>query len=504
MTGLEFKLMRKTHRLLAPCALVLAVLVGLTLADSAGATPLAAGSATTTVTADAGVATVANVAAKKSTKKKSKKAFRLHGGAVFNSATGGNAAKYRINNKLKAAIDHARKGSWIRIMSWNIMSKAATDHLLKAQKRGVTIHVLMDASNWSNKVPNPQFRRLKAGLRKGNKAKSAVGHSAAKVCHNSCRGKGGAAHAKYYLFGHSGKSKQVVMEGSANLTLAAARNQWNDLYTWIGRKNLYNFAVGIFDQAWHDKAVKNQWQQFTTGPFTLAYSPDKGKNFIGNNVTRILSQVKCKGATNTGNHRTVIRLFPDVMRGKRGLKNARQIKALWNKGCNVKVGYTVLSYKAHAVLTSTSGRGKVPLKHMVQDFNGDGQFDNYFHLKVLTVRGVIGSDKHAYKMTQGSSNLSGLASLSDENIGIFTKKSLVKKYEKHLSYWYAHAPRASTASTISSAGAAARTMTLSARTLLTPSGRPAADSDGYIAPGTKVISPTTGKVVNPYANVDAD
>ncbi|MEX0426183.1 phosphatidylserine/phosphatidylglycerophosphate/cardiolipin synthase family protein [Nocardioides sp. DS6] len=435
------------------------------------------------------------------------KGYHVTPGPIFNSASGPNSAKYAINNHLKGAINHAPHGSTIRIMSWNIMSRAATDSLLRAQRRGVRVLVLMDASNWSNDVPNPQFRRLKNGLAAGNKGRAANRKSVAKVCHGSCRGSSGSAHSKMYLFSWSGKDAKIVMEGSANFTLAAATNQWNDIFTWVGNTKLYNFAVSIFAQMWHDKKVANPWQYRTVSPFTLAFSPESGNRFHGDPVTKALSAVKCTGAKNgNANHHTVIRFFPDVMRGNRGLRNAKQLKSLWNAGCDVKVGYTVMSYKAHQVLTAAGKRGRVPLHHMAADNNGDGQFDKYFHLKSLTINGVIGSNRKAYRLIQGSSNASGLSTISDENIATITKPRSVLRYQEHMNYWFNHAPKAPAYAT-GGAGAAARLTTPNAvgfARLRTPQGTRAAASDGYIAPGTKVVSPLTGKVVDPYALIDSD
>lgn len=434
-----------------------------------------------------------------------RKPYHVTPGPIFNSASGSDQAKYAINDHIKGAIDHAPHGSTIRVMSWNIMSRGATSSLLRAQKRGVRVLVLMDSDNWSNDVPNPQFKRLKSGLAKGNKGRRLK--SAAKVCNGSCRGGGGSAHSKFYLFSYSGHSRRVVMEGSANFTLAAATNQWNDIFTWVDNARIYNFAVSIFGQMWKDKKVANAWQQTTSAPYTLAFSPERGNRFRGDPVTNTLHQVKCTGAVHgNARHRTIIRFFPDVMRGSRGLRNAKQLRSLWNAGCDVRIGYTVMSYQAHKLLTSAGKRGKVPMRHMAVDNNGDGQFDKYFHLKTLSVNGVIGRNRAAFRVINGSSNASGLSTVSDENIATITKKRTVLKYQNHMNYWFNHAPKAS--GTSGGAGAAGRVTTggVDPRLLRlkTPQGTRAAASDGYIAPGTKVVDPHTGRTVDPYALIDLD
>ncbi|MEP9381930.1 phospholipase D-like domain-containing protein [Nocardioides cheoyonin] len=433
-----------------------------------------------------------------------KKGYHVTRGPVFNSAVGPNSAKFAINNHIKAAIRHSPRGSTIRIMSWNIHSSAMTDLLLRAQRRGVRVRVLMDATNWSKEVPNRNFKRLKAGLAKGNKGRKPSRRSAAKVCHGSCRGKSGSAHSKFFLFSWSGKSPRVVMEGSANITLAAATNQWNDLFTWVNNRKLYNFAVTVFAQMWRDKRVANPWTYTSSPPFTLAFSPEQGKRYSGDPMMNALNRTKCKGAKNgNASHHTVVRLFPDVMRGKRGLAMAKRVKALWNRGCDVRVGYTVLSYQAHAVLTSGGKRGRVPLRHMAKDTNGDGQFDKYFHIKALAINGVIGSNRSAFRLVQGSANASGLSAISDENIGIITKTRAVRRYIQHLTYWFNHSGRVGRP-VVGTAGRTTLGDDATIARLRTPQGTRAAASDGYIAPGTKVIDPKTGKVVDPYALIDMD
>ena len=81
------------------------------------------------------------------------------------------------------------------------------------------------------------------------------------------------------------------------------------------------------------------------------------------------------------------------------------------------------------------------MKHLVQDFDGDGEFDNYFHLKAMSIVGNVGGDRSGYVVLNGSANWSGLARVSDENLGIYWNKALTLRYQKHLDYWYTHFPQ---------------------------------------------------------------
>ena len=373
----------------------------------------------------------------------SRSRYRVTPGITFNTANGPLSAQLRIVNKIIAAIKHTPKGEVIRIMTWNFASPRAVDALLDAQRRGVKIRLLMDSANRSASKPNPAFSRLKAGLRNGNKGRRAKNRSYAKECNHACRRDArGAAHGKYYLFTRVGRSENVLIQGSANLTTAGSLNQWNEVYTYVGKRNLFNFTKGIFSEMWRDKAVPSPWETYYHTNGSLSFSPAVGADYKGHPHERALRRVKCTGAIKAGNAngRTIIRFFPDVLRNDPGMRVARQLRGLWNNGCDVKIGYTVIGIDIKRYLQQSSGRGPVPLRHMVQDFDGDRDFDNYFHLKVLTINGVMGKDRTAFWAMNGSTNTSRLSYNSDENIGTFKQRRVVRRYQGFLDYWWNNPP----------------------------------------------------------------
>jgi phosphatidylserine/phosphatidylglycerophosphate/cardiolipin synthase-like enzyme len=364
-------------------------------------------------------------------------------GVVFNAALGPRANRNRVFGKIIAAINHAPARSRIRIMSWNIMSRTAVDALLRAQARGVKVRVLMDNTNLVD-IPNPGFRRLKAGFKRANRAGpiKQSRRSYAKTCIQSCRGFRGAAHSKVYLFSKTGKAKNVVMSGSANLTVAGAINQWNDMYTWVDNREIYKFAVRVYHQMWQDTPVAQQFVQQTTGKDVLGFTPligPAGRTL--DPVKNLLDQVTCQGAQKTKHGRTIIRAAPDVMRNERGMLLAQRLKELWAQGCDVRIAYTVMGVAIFRFLNQPTARGVVPKKHLVQDFNGDGEFDNYFHLKALTINGVFAGNPASYVVLNGSSNWSGYAAVSDENFGILMRRGPTMKYQRFIDYWYLNFPK---------------------------------------------------------------
>ena len=139
--------------------------------------------------------------------------------------------------------------------------------------------------------------------------------------------------------------------------------------------------------------------------------------------------------------RTIIRAAPDVMRNERGMAIAQRLRELWTQGCDVRIAYTVMGVDIHRFLGRPTARGVIPKKHLVQDFNGDGEFDNYFHLKALTINGVYAGNPASYVVLNGSSNWSGYAAISDENFGILTRRSPTMKYQRFIDFWYENFPK---------------------------------------------------------------
>ncbi len=377
--------------------------------------------------------------------------FNPKAGPTFNSPLGSTTVRRAIFRKILRSIDSTKRGSVIKIFSWNFLTSEGTDALLRAQSRGVQVKVIMDRQNLlEDDAPNEPYTRLRASLKQGNVKWPEDRRSWARVCAHSCRGAGGASHSKFYMFSEVGTKKRVVMQGSANFTLASTNNQWNDIYTYTGNKAVWDFTGKIFAEAAQDKKLARPFSAIELKNSDLIMFPLAGKGSY-DPVSRLLDEVKCLGATNTPSGRTVIRIAPDVIRQERGMKLAREVRALWNQGCDIKIGYTVMGIDVGRYLRDPSGRGPVPMKHLVQDFNGDGIFDNYFHLKTMSIVGRMGRNTADYASMNGSANWSSSSAHSDENIGVFYTKGRTLRYQDHFDYWYTNFPGTSSYRTSPSA-----------------------------------------------------
>ena len=358
-------------------------------------------------------------------------------GPTFNNPTSP-GAKRKIFRRVIRSINSVPRGEDIDIFSWNFMTKAGKDALLRAQRRGVRVRLVMDDRN-VKQVDNPPFRALRSGLARFNRRHPHQRNSWARLCQGTCRSAKGSAHSKYFMFSDVGRTKRVVMQGSANFTEASTNNQWNDIYTHTRNRQVWRFYSRIFSEAARDKRVKVPYRDKKMEKFRLIAFPNRGKR-VPDPVMQMLNRVSCRGATNTASHRTKIQIAPDVIRQKRGMNLARKIRTMWNNGCNIRIGYTVVGIDIGRFLRQNSGRGPVPMKHLVQDFDCDGEFDRYFHLKSMSIRGNYNGDRSGHALLNGSANWSGLAKISDENLGIYRSRGRVNRYEEHLDFWYENFP----------------------------------------------------------------
>ncbi len=352
--------------------------------------------------------------------------YRPSAGVTFNSP-----GDFEINNKVLRAIRHTQRGEKIRVMTWNLSGWSFVNALRKAHQRGVSVRVIMARSLAREQGPNGPYRTLKRALKKQHR--KAEMRSWFRTCQNSCRGKRGAMHTKMYLFSKTGAQPKVVMSSSANLTGAAATNQYNDMYTVRGAKKAYKASIKVFNQAGRDRRARPVVYQ--AGKIRGWFQPRTGRNDI---VMNMLKKVHCKGARGAGiKGRTSIRIAQDVLLGKRGIRIAKRLRELNQRGCNIRLVYSQLGGNVYKLLRW------IPRNHLVQDRDGDGAYDVYLHMKAMAISGHYGGQRDARVVYQGSENWSPLAAMSDEQGLIINRDSVERKYGKRINRLFnTHLPSA--------------------------------------------------------------
>jgi len=352
------------------------------------------------------------------------------GGPTFNNPLGSRGSQTAIERRIVKAIDATPRHARIRFATWSFFNTPITGALIRAHKRGVSVRLVMPYNKAQASRP---YRILRSVFHKyGNKKrKSWAAKSGVHACHATCRGSHGTMHSKVFLFSKTGKSDHVMMWGSANLTSMAARGQWNDMYTSNRRRGLYDYGNKIFNQYWRDKPTHGKYKVHKFGKVGYAVLPYHAKSDW---VTKKLRTVTCKRAKNTKDHRTHIQVAQAIIGGNMGIRIARHLRVLKREGCSVIVLYTRMSKKPRNLMSN------IPMRHIVQDNDGDGLFDRYLHMKVLTIRGHIGSDRGDTLVMNGSSNWSDFSMHNDETVGYFYAAKDWSKYSHWINYVFRHPP----------------------------------------------------------------
>ena len=395
--------------------LVAAVILSVALSAALTAAPDTATTASAAPASAAPADAAPAPAAKKDKKKQKKKGYRPRPGPLFNSP-----GDFSINNKVLKAIRHTKRGSKIRIMTWNFNSWAFVRALRKAHERGVSVRIIMARSLAHEQRRNGPYRTLKRALKKQHRKQEM--RSWFRVCKGSCRGRGGAMHAKMFLFSKTGKQPRVVMSSTGNLTGSAGKNQYNDMYTIRGSRKAYKRSIQVFNQAARDRPAPPV--TYRTGPVMGWFQPRHGRKDL---VMQMLKKVRCKGARGAGiNGRTSIRIAQDVMLGKRGIRIAKKLRGLHKHGCNIRLVYSQLGGRIWQITKN------IPRNHLVADRDGDGAYDIYLHMKAMAISGNYDGKRNTRIVYQGSENWSPLAAMSDEQGLIIQRDGVEKAYGKRI------------------------------------------------------------------------
>ncbi len=365
-------------------------------------------------------------------------------GVRTNNPLGDRAARRAIISQIIRSTNSAPRKSKIRIASWNIRSDDIVDALIRAhRRRHISVRVVMDRGNANAANPNKGVNRLERALhRYGNDSRRPEMRSGLTRCVSACRGRRGIAHSKFFLFQRSGKARYVVMNGSANATDLAATGQWNDLYTVKGRRGIYREYLTVFNQMYRDRPVRQGYRVRHFGGITTMFYPYTGTGTSGDPVRRELDRVSCSGARNTSDGRTRIRIAMTSWHGERGKSIAWRVRRMQNHGCHIRIVYAVMGNEVLRILRH-EGPSPVPMRQIVQDFNGDGVYDRYLHMKVLTVRGVYGRNHSAWMTLNGSANWSPVVLASDEALMRIDRPRVVRRYNGWIDYLFSHPPRSS-------------------------------------------------------------
>ena len=425
------KFSAKSFALFAACGLLASLVAPATAVTASGAQPSSNASA---------AAPLPTTSARKPGKPNKK--WKVPTGPKFNNPMV-EKDRYVIERHLLRAIRNTPKGEKITISAYSLDRQVVADELIRAKKRGVKVKVLLN----DHLVPNAQVRIQRV---LGHKTKKS---SFLKRCVSGCRADKNEynnLHSKFYLFSRTGRNRNVVMLGSHNMTLNAVRWQWNDLWTTVGKKTLYDQFMALFNDMRPDWDKRRATYTFCDDGLTCpAGDMEKYFNIVfprhttpsKDAVLDILNNIQCVYTDAAGvQKRTQLALSMHTMRGGRGNYIADKLRDLYAQGCNLRVNYGLMGFHTKQHIGAPTARGRVPLRstgfNLRDDIpTGDPEIDDmpesierYTHHKYFVLRGSYKGAVDSHIVWTGSTNWSSLGTPQDEIMFSMHGRGLVRDY----------------------------------------------------------------------------
>lgn len=224
-----------------------------------------------------------------------------------------------------------------------------------------------------------------------------------KRCFGSCRGGGGAMHAKFFTFSASGSARDVSMVSSSNINIGGAVRGWNDLITYTGRPALRAYFARMHREMTEDVRNNGQLEQFTDGDTTVRFFPMRQATKSTDPTLRDLNKIRCSSSFG----RTQVKISMFYWAHTRGLYLADKVIALGKAGCSVQVIYGAPGADVQRKLTAAAKRGQITLYDSRYKKLPEGDYQTRTHGKFFTVKGTYDGNTRAYLTVTGSQNWAG-------------------------------------------------------------------------------------------------
>ena len=350
----------------------------------------------------------------------------------FSYPNSGKATKMAIRNRVLWTIKSTRGGrrtsigtpfpgnGKIRIATWTFEDWDIAHALVAARNRGVSVQVVAaDGPNRDHRSWRWLRKKLGSKLYRPGYPLSRDTVSFARTCRGACRGPGGTAHAKYFLFDKVARPRYryITFQTSANLTSFAYTNQWNQAQV-MRAKRVYDDYSSVFAQARIGRPVANPYRaRYISATVADYFFPRLGANARTDPVMQTLGAVRCANSGYGGNsaHRTRIRIIQYAFYGPRGVWIAKRLRALWGAGCDIKIIYGVSSRPVLSILRNPARRGAIPMRQSVVK-DSLGEIVKYNHSKWMTITGRWNGAAGQFITFTGSANWSLLAFADDEQM----------------------------------------------------------------------------------------
>jgi phosphatidylserine/phosphatidylglycerophosphate/cardiolipin synthase-like enzyme len=172
----------------------------------------------------------------------------------------------RIVRALVENIRHTPPGATIRIVAYSFSLFEVSNPLIAADRRGVHVQVIVDGRH------SHEFEATKA-LERALGTDRRRGSFIVLTNGSSRGGDHSHSHQKSWSFSHTGKSRHVVMVGATNLSTLGTTEQYSDMYTFVGRADVWRTFSRVFRAQVHDVPVPDPAITARLGQDTAYFDP---------------------------------------------------------------------------------------------------------------------------------------------------------------------------------------------------------------------------------------
>jgi phosphatidylserine/phosphatidylglycerophosphate/cardiolipin synthase-like enzyme len=185
-------------------------------------------------------------------------------GPVF-ASPGDDPADNHAVRDLVENIRHTPRGATIRIVAYSFNLPQVTDPLIAADRRGVHVQVVVDGRHSQAFLPT---QALEDALGTDRRHSSFI-----VLTDRSARGTVSHSHQKSWSFSRTGSSRHVVMVGATNLSVLGTTQQYSDMYTFVGRPDVWRAFSAIFRAQARDQPVPDPAVTDRLGRDTAYFDP---------------------------------------------------------------------------------------------------------------------------------------------------------------------------------------------------------------------------------------
>jgi phosphatidylserine/phosphatidylglycerophosphate/cardiolipin synthase-like enzyme len=184
-------------------------------------------------------------------------------------------------------IRHTPRGATIRIVAYSFSIMPVADALIAADRRGVHVQLVVDGRH-SHAFEATQVVQEALGADRTH-------DSFLVLTDRSARGTVSHSHQKSWSFSRTGSSRHVVMVGSTNLSILGTTGQYSDMYSFVGRPDVWRAFSAIFRAQARDRPVPDPAVTDDLGRDTAYFDP--GFSMTDDPIAAIIAALPAQPST---------------------------------------------------------------------------------------------------------------------------------------------------------------------------------------------------------------